>query len=356
MEALRQWEAAAAGSTPESLSQSQMVVALGIRSSADIQQSEEPEDAPLKRQKVGDKLLPQDSPCRFFLRGTCKEGESCPFVHGPAPGEDPTKFNLVKQVKEMQRHDTHMKEMWWAYCRTKGTGNFDPNRHEVAFLWKFVQDAEEGKIAVEEQDEAKSSDGAAAPAFTRETKEQLVGRVKALQRGNDVGKNAWWTFCRSRGSSNFDPGRHDPEVLVKFLEEMETVGMTPETVASSQGSSGAPGYKKVLCKFFDQGTCKKGGECHFAHGIQELSGGFAAMAQQSGGLAGQAGNWAAWDPTTMSEEAILSAYGSMMPGSHQPEVDNAALPAAFRNRIIHPPRDTQGLPKAFQRFAANASF
>eukprot|EP00927_Polykrikos_kofoidii_P061277 TRINITY_DN56139_c0_g1_i1.p1 TRINITY_DN56139_c0_g1~~TRINITY_DN56139_c0_g1_i1.p1 ORF type:complete len:713 (+),score=107.23 TRINITY_DN56139_c0_g1_i1:282-2141(+) len=42
----------------------------------------------------------------------------------------------------------------------------------------------------------------------------------------------------------------------------------------ANGGGATSGYKKVMCKYFQQGQCKQMDSCTFAHGVHELQGGF----------------------------------------------------------------------------------
>mmetsp|Transcript_52671 Transcript_52671/g.83565 ORF Transcript_52671/g.83565 Transcript_52671/m.83565 type:complete len:231 (+) Transcript_52671:85-777(+) len=62
-----------------------------------------------------------------------------------------------------------------------------------------------------------------------EDKAVLVQRVKEFQRGAPQNKEQWYSFCISRGTTNYDPNRHDRMFLTKFLS----------TVGKGAGSKGA---------------------------------------------------------------------------------------------------------------------
>jgi len=49
----------------------------------------------------------------------------------------------------------------------------------------------------------------------------LVERVKEFQRGAFGNKQKWWSYCRMRGKSSFDPARHDEVFLKGFFKHLE---------------------------------------------------------------------------------------------------------------------------------------
>lgn len=55
----------------------------------------------------------------------------------------PEKRGLVETVKQMQRSSKQSTEAWRDFCGREGGGTCDPNRHDVAFLQRFLQWASE---------------------------------------------------------------------------------------------------------------------------------------------------------------------------------------------------------------------
>jgi len=80
---------------------------------------------------------------------------------GQIPVEQESSFErsekqpLVEAVKRWQRQGQGHKEAWWKFCGQHGSADYDPNRHEIAFLQTFLSDCESGVI----QPEAVSADG-----------------------------------------------------------------------------------------------------------------------------------------------------------------------------------------------------
>ena len=62
---------------------------------------------------------------------------------------------------------------------------------------------------------------AAAGSFDHFSEAMLVKSVKSLQRHFVDVTPLWQRFCVAKGSTVFDPGRHDALFLKSFLEERE---------------------------------------------------------------------------------------------------------------------------------------
>merc|ERR1719321_2139287 len=52
------------------------------------------------------------------------------------------KGQLVQQVKNWKRRGEEFKQGWYNYCKQLGTPNYDPNRHEIPNLSRFMQEME----------------------------------------------------------------------------------------------------------------------------------------------------------------------------------------------------------------------
>lgn len=65
-------------------------------------------------------------------------------------------------------------------------------------------------------------------AFGGGEKEALVAQVKAYQRQSEGHKQAWYSFCGTQGTTNYDPNRHDEETLRLFITSTETGAITPD--------------------------------------------------------------------------------------------------------------------------------
>jgi len=56
----------------------------------------------------------------------------------------------VQAVKAFQRQSAGHKEAWYHFVQTRGTTNFDPNRHDTELLQEFVTAANDGQIEIPE--------------------------------------------------------------------------------------------------------------------------------------------------------------------------------------------------------------
>lgn len=68
-------------------------------------------------------------------------------------------------------------------------------------------------------------------------KEELVSRVKWIQRSGEEGKKQWYAFCDATRTGNRDPNRHTEESLSMFLDAYAK-GESPELHAALAGGDG----------------------------------------------------------------------------------------------------------------------
>eukprot|EP00913_Durusdinium_trenchii_P031060 g29087.t1 len=57
--------------------------------------------------------------------------------------------------------------------------------------------------------------------------EELVEKIKALQRSDPTSKQTWWDYCDQHLGGMKDPKRHDENTLADFLAIFESGGITP---------------------------------------------------------------------------------------------------------------------------------
>jgi len=127
------------------------------------------------------------------------------------------KAALVEQVKSLQRRDEQTKKQWWQFCKKNGQGgsaDYDPNRHDEQFLAHFLLAVENGELPAVES---------SIPTVA-ETPEKalLVTRVKEVQRSSADNKQTWYGFCGLKGTSNFDPMRHEESFLQEYIQNFES--------------------------------------------------------------------------------------------------------------------------------------
>eukprot|EP00449_Zooxanthella_nutricula_P018721 CAMPEP_0198524986 /NCGR_PEP_ID=MMETSP1462-20131121/23073_1 /TAXON_ID=1333877 /ORGANISM="Brandtodinium nutriculum, Strain RCC3387" /LENGTH=148 /DNA_ID=CAMNT_0044254729 /DNA_START=112 /DNA_END=558 /DNA_ORIENTATION=+ len=61
-------------------------------------------------------------------------------------------------------------------------------------------------------------------------KEALVNAVKSWQRQGEGHKQSWYSFVTNKGTSNFDPNRHDEATLMEFVTAAEAGKIDTENV------------------------------------------------------------------------------------------------------------------------------
>jgi len=166
--------------------------------------------------------------------------------------------SLADVIKLGQRRSQHWKIAWQTYCAQLGNGFNDPSRHEEQFLADFLDYV--GQLVIQDMGMAGVPTGAVYaaeppvgsggkrpmggaggfPPAKRQAvggghehrrgghnsaldvdKDELVARVKALQRSSADAKSAWWSFCGQYQGGIKDPNRHDADALLKFLQTWE---------------------------------------------------------------------------------------------------------------------------------------
>uniref|UniRef100_A0A7S2NKF0 Uncharacterized protein n=1 Tax=Alexandrium andersonii TaxID=327968 RepID=A0A7S2NKF0_9DINO len=166
--------------------------------------------------------------------------------------------SLADMIKLGQKRSQHWKMAWQTYCAQLGNGFNDPSRHEEQFLVDFLDYV--GQLVIQDMGMAGVPTGAVYaaeppvgsggkrpmggaggfPPAKRQAvggghehrrgghnsaldvdKDELVARVKALQRSSADAKSAWWSFCGQYQGGIKDPNRHDADALLKFLQTWE---------------------------------------------------------------------------------------------------------------------------------------
>lgn len=153
-------------------------------------------------------------------------------------GAQPT--DLGAFIKTGQKMAPSFKEAWKAYCTIYGGGINDPSRHDQSYIQGFIEYL--GQLG-----QADMGGGAmmamAQPAFAAPQKRPMMGmagggppmkkaaggssgndlvdRIKALQRRDQGTKEAWWAYVDEQHGGVRDPARHDASVLQDFLSAYE---------------------------------------------------------------------------------------------------------------------------------------
>jgi len=160
------------------------------------------------------------------------------FNQASSPGtvdgfESDCKAVLVDRIKALQRSSSDAKQSWWRYCSQQGKADFDPNRHDAAFLQGFMSFWETGQLEYRKDCAEKGL----------EDKASLIVKIKEVQRSSAHNKETWYTFCQQQGTSNYDPQRHDEKFLRRYLEAQEAgrLGGTPSGSSFNSSSSASTG-------------------------------------------------------------------------------------------------------------------
>jgi len=105
---------------------------------------------------------------------------------------------LVARVKVFQRASDEQKQQWWEFADSSPVGKRDPALYDVHLLKQFCSQYELNGYA---------------------KKDELVARVKALQRTSDDQKQQWWAFADSSSVGKRDPSLYDTDLLEQFCSE-----------------------------------------------------------------------------------------------------------------------------------------
>jgi len=208
-------------------------------------------------------------------KGGGKKGDKGSW--GPSgSGEGPkvTHTALVEFIKTGQRSSGTWKDAWRAYCAISGYNTFDPTAYDSTFIMGFIDYVAASAINLNGDGNGgwghgwdggdmwqqweqmysqpnwqpkrphhddwsspptkRARDSSPPPRQSEETKDapplnaadeavkaDCIERIKALQRTDPQGKEAWWRFCDTNVSGTKDPSKHDLFSLQQFLAEYE---------------------------------------------------------------------------------------------------------------------------------------
>merc|ERR1719171_2476864 len=100
-----------------------------------------------------------------------------------------------------------MKLAWTAYCTKQGTNIMDPVKHNEKFLKGFIKLVQDGEVE-------------SALKIARDPeKEEVIERVRAMQRGSPLAKQLWWSYCTGKGEGSLDPALNNVGFLQGFIHE-----------------------------------------------------------------------------------------------------------------------------------------
>lgn len=121
-------------------------------------------------------------------------------VNGERQKQPPPQTSLVEQVKQAQKISQDCRQAWHEYCDAVGEGVRDPGRHSTEFLEAFLESIGD-------------------PSMTESTASQeLVDRIKEVQKSSAIVRGAWHLFCDTEGSGVRDPSAHPDTFLEEFLK------------------------------------------------------------------------------------------------------------------------------------------
>eukprot|EP00928_Gymnodinium_smaydae_P068057 TRINITY_DN510_c0_g1_i1.p1 TRINITY_DN510_c0_g1~~TRINITY_DN510_c0_g1_i1.p1 ORF type:complete len:398 (+),score=92.21 TRINITY_DN510_c0_g1_i1:70-1194(+) len=210
------------------------------------------------------------------------------------------KEGLVNRVKALQR-SPDKQQSWYTHCRNRGITSYDPRSHTEQSLQAFL-------AANEHSNEPATSSSATSGGrwVTKvekkpsESKTALVQRVKDLQRQSPENKTAWYKFCATQRTTNYDPARHEESVLRQFINSL------PET-SGTGGSGAADGGSGGRQAAFIGPSCESGKDGWFS-GCKVKGKGKGKSADSDGWDGSSGGSDGAWDSWS-SAPASSSLFG-----------------------------------------------
>jgi len=128
---------------------------------------------------------------------------SVPIAVSTATSQHEEPSSIAMKVKQLQRLSVENRDLWHKLCDEERNGVRDPNRHDDAFLHRFVEIAGQGSSICHQPEEATS---------------ELVSEVKLAQKNSPEWREAWHQFCDTENSGIRDPVRHSKSSLRRFLD------------------------------------------------------------------------------------------------------------------------------------------
>lgn len=128
---------------------------------------------------------------------------------------------VIAEIKELQRTDATGRAQWEAYTEHHGGSMRDPSKHSIEFLQEFLENYKSGvRLGL---------------GF----KNPLIEAVRVGQKKSPAWKRCWEIYCATKGTKNFDPGKHDSDFLLNFIKYL---GESGEKRYEAEGKT-APGDK-----------------------------------------------------------------------------------------------------------------
>eukprot|EP00928_Gymnodinium_smaydae_P079057 TRINITY_DN63078_c0_g1_i1.p1 TRINITY_DN63078_c0_g1~~TRINITY_DN63078_c0_g1_i1.p1 ORF type:complete len:1023 (+),score=238.90 TRINITY_DN63078_c0_g1_i1:90-3158(+) len=162
------------------------------------------------------------------LLGRNKDGRSTGEAYAAFPSTD----DAVSAMEELQRKEISGRYIeLFRSCQEE----FEHIKHVNDSLRAAVASGSQG--GDERQGHAVSSDSGPryGGGMAEDDKEDLVQRVKTIQRGDPTGKQAWYDFCDALRAGNRDPSRHSKDSMRNFLQAYESGGSMQEAAMKGSG-------------------------------------------------------------------------------------------------------------------------
>jgi len=194
-----------------------------------------------------DPKLYKSTLCQFYLKGPCKNGESCTYAHGTSELRTP-EGNSVADLESSKDKKLLFKTTLCAKFVTYGDCPFGHSCN-------FAHGVKELRQALEATSTAKSTEDLAKdnPAYkTSLCKNYMMGM-----------------YCQFADKCQYAHGRHELRDKPATVPPSEL----PEEIKKklTEKAKNLPGYKTKLCSNFEiDEQCDYAEMCHFAHGEEEL--------------------------------------------------------------------------------------
>merc|ERR1712223_1599981 len=204
-------------------------------------------DDGIDQPKLTDPKLYKSTLCQFYLKGPCKNGESCTYAHGTSELRTPD-GNSVADLESSKDKKLLFKTTLCAKFVTYGDCPFGHGCN-------FAHGVKELRQALEATSSAKSTDDLAKdnPAYkTSLCKNYMMGM-----------------YCQFADRCQYAHGRHELRDKPATVPPSEL----PEEIKKklTEKAKNLPGYKTKLCNNFEiDNECQYADMCHYAHGEEEL--------------------------------------------------------------------------------------
>jgi len=145
--------------------------------------------------------------------------------------------------------DVFTTDQWYAYCDKFGRGVIDPTKHEPGFIKEFLR----------------TYNDAQRPAPQAEA-QNIAELFRECQPKSRSWRSCWEAYCYRFGEKKCDPGEHDQEYLIGFMEFLGNQGAESmkmvfgEYIPDDQNKSGPASDKDDLVrkvKLYQRGSDRR---------------------------------------------------------------------------------------------------